>query len=421
MPERLRLTVLSGEARGRTVELAWGTYMCGKDPECDLVLGDGSVSRRHLRISVGPDGVDLLDQGSTNGSHYGGARFRALRVGPGAELLLGGVRVRLDASEASASPLLLGDSPAIRDLVATLDRVAPRDMSVLVHGETGTGKELVVQHLHQRSPRAGHPLVVCDLGALPPGLVEAELFGHVRGAFTGADHDRPGAFLSAHGGTLCLDEVGEIPLDAQPRLLRALEAREVRPVGSERTRTFDVRIVAATHRDLAEGVHAGHFREDLYYRLAVVVVRVPPLRERAEDIPVLVRAFLSRAARGAQAVPTVDEATMQALRRYEWPGNVRQLRNVIERAVVLADDGRIDHTHLGLEVATASVAAATDARAREPPFHDAKEDLVRTWERDYLRRLVDQASGNLALAARRAGLDRAHLYRLLRKHGLARG
>ena len=419
MPERVRLVVLSGETRGATLDLAAGTYLVGKDPACDLVLDAASVSRRHLEVSFGPDGIDLLDQGSTNGTQFGGATFRSLRVGPGAELLLGNVRLRVEACESEGSPLLLGESPRMRELVALLDRLAASDASVLIGGETGTGKELAVQHLHRRSARAGKPLVVCDVGSLPASLVEAELFGHVRGAFTGADQDREGAFVAAHGGTLCLDEIGEVPREVQPRLLRALETREVRPVGADRCRTVDIRIVAATHRDLLAEVRAGNFREDLYHRLAVVEVHVPSLRDRPEDIPILVRAFLARAAAGPGSPPQVDDATMQALAAYEWPGNVRQLRNVIERAVVLAEDGSIDPKHLGLEHAS-TPADDEAASARLPVFHDAKEDLVRTWERDYLTRLLAQARGNLALAARRAGLDRAHLYRLLKKHGLGR-
>ena len=414
VPEHVRVTVLSGMASGLTREIGEVPVVCGKDPACQLVLPDGSVSRQHLEIARGRDGIELRDLGSTNGSHYGGASFRALRVGPGAEVVVGDVRLRLEAAD-DGSPLLLGESPALRAVLETLDRAARSDVGVLVLGETGTGKELAVQHLHRRSVRAGRPLVVCDVGALPAGVVESELFGHQRGAFTGADQERIGAFRSAQGGTLCLDEIGELPLGGQPKLLRALEAREVHPVGADRSIPIDARIVAATHRDLAAEVAAGRFREDLYHRVAVVTVRLPALRERPGDIPLLVRAFVARTAARTGASPELDEATLAALGAYEWPGNVRQLRNVIERACVLAGSGRIDPRHLGLE---AAAVAAPSTPVRELPFHDAKEDLVRTWERDYLEGVVARAGRNLSLAARRAGLDRAHLYRLLRKHGL---
>jgi len=316
----------------------------------------------------------------------------------------------------------------MREVYAVLERVATSDATVLIIGETGTGKELVAEALHNHSMRKKQPLVVCDLGSLPRSLIESELFGHVRGAFTGADRDREGAFVQAHGGTIFLDEIGEMDLEIQPRLLRALERGQVKPVGMTQYRTVDTRVVAATNRDLPEEVRAGRFREDLYHRLAVVTVHLPPLRERKDDIPLLVHHFLAAAAVAADRKPlTVRPEAMAALCDHEWPGNVRELKNVIERVIAIAPRAEeVDLALLGLEGATRSPAGATAGAALATSgeegelvqFKEAKDQLIAAWERDYLRRLIDQSGGNVSLAARRAGIDRVYLHRLMKKHGL---
>jgi two-component system nitrogen regulation response regulator GlnG len=279
---------------------------------------------------------------------------------------------------------------------------------VLIEGETGTGKELCAEAIHRASPRARGPLVVCDLAGVPRTLIESELFGHVKGAFTGATADRIGAFESAHRGTVFLDEVGELEADFQPRLLRALENHTVRRVGSAVYRDVDVRIIAATNRDLVQEVESGSFRSDVFHRLSVVRVRLPALRERKEDIPLLVDKFL------AGSGVRVASATLALLQEYDWPGNVRELKNVLRRGVALnGEGGTLEPEHLGL-----AGAAASPERATVDTYHEAKAQLIETWEKSYVRRVLDETSGNVSQAARKCGLGRAYLHRLIRKYQL---
>ena len=307
---------------------------------------------------------------------------------------------------------LVGTSLVMRQTFALLERAAAGDVDVLLLGETGTGKELAAEALHELGPRAGRPFVVCDLTATPPSLVESELFGHVRGAYTGAVSDRPGAFERADGGTLFLDEIGDVGLEIQPRLLRALERRQVKRVGGNSYASVDVRVVAATHRNLEEEVAAGRFRQDLFHRLAVVTAVLPPLRERLEDLPLLVSTLLARSGRTAAAGSILSPQTQILLRTHNWPGNVRELRNVIERAVRLGVEPEIPAIQQ-----RATPAPGADART---PFKEAKENLVSAFERDYLADLLRRFHDNVSVAARESGIGRAYLHRLLKKHGLAR-
>ena len=416
-----RLVISAGPDRGRSLLLRRGRYSVGKAPDCDLVITDPSVSRRHLVLKVLPDGVAALDVGSKNGSYFQGARFRELILGAGAVLTIGASQVVLvDAGRRTTEPpasehhrfgALLGGSLAMRRLFALLERVAASEGPVLIEGETGTGKEVCAESLHAAGRRARGPLVVCDLSALPPPLLESELFGHLRGAFTGADRDHQGAFLAASGGTLFIDEIGELSLEAQPRLLRALERREVKPLGATRYLPFDARVIAATNRDLWEECKAHRFRADLYHRLAVLRVRIPPLRERSEDIPLLARHFL-----GLAAASLTAEAHA-ALAAHGWPGNVRELRNVLIQATSLLPAGRmIGAAELGL--ARRPEAAAGLDWAEGSDFHGSKRQVISSWEKSFLVDLMQRAGGNVARAARQAGIDRPYLYRLLRKHGL---
>jgi DNA-binding NtrC family response regulator len=273
--------------------------------------------------------------------------------------------------------------------------------------------------VHDMSPRAGGPFVVFDCGASTDTLIESDLFGHVRGAYTGAAGDRVGAFAAAHGGTLFLDEIGDLPVALQPKLLRMLEAGEVTPLGGRKSEHFDVRIVAATHRDVFAEVARGGFRGDLYYRLAVVEVHVPPLRQRPGDLPELVKMFLERSGspRAVELARDVGGAALERLQRYHWPGNVRELRNVITRAVALAGP---DDDFQSLPFVLRPTAAAPDAPTAKAdrPFHDAKDDVIARFEREYLADLVQRAGGNLSQAARAAGLERKFLYKLLERTGL---
>jgi DNA-binding NtrC family response regulator len=320
---------------------------------------------------------------------------------------------RLEQSERFQG--IVGDSAPIRRLLSLVDAVAPSDSTVLVLGESGTGKELVARAIHERSQRVGKPFVAINCGAIGEAILESELFGHVRGAFTGAMSSRRGLIEEASGGTLFLDEVGEMPLPLQVRFLRVLEEREVRPVGSNETRKVDVRVVAATNRDLAIATRTGAFREDLFYRLNVVSVEAPALRERQTDIPLLVHHFARLfAERHRKPVRQVDEDAMRALVAHAWPGNVRELRNAIERSVILARNETISADVLPPDLARP---APGDGALRRPyalPFADA----VEAFERSYIESALRQAKGNIAEAARTAGLDRSNFRRLLKRHGI---
>jgi DNA-binding NtrC family response regulator len=429
LPSPLRLLVISGPDAGRELCLERGTYLVGKEPGCALVLTDPAVSRHHLEVAVLEGGLRVRDLDSKNGSLYQGARFSEITVGAGAVIRCGrselrvvpeGFRDALPPSTRDHFGQLLGPSLTMRELFGVLERVADSDVGVLIEGETGTGKELCAEAIHAASRRAQGPFAVCDLASISRTLIEAELFGHVRGAFTGADRDRDGAFVTAAGGTIFIDEVGELDLEMQPRLLRALERRQIKPVGASGYRSVDVRVVAATNRDLAAEVRAGRFRDDLYHRIAVVRVRLPSLRERKEDIPHLVSHFLASA--GGAPPAMVPPETMALLVSHDWPGNVRELKNVLDRGLSLLPrpEGAAPEPPVLTPELLGLATAATGAIAPPVPtrFHEAKENLVHAWERDYLTTLLTRASGNISRAAREAGMDRVYLHRLLKKHGI---
>jgi DNA-binding NtrC family response regulator len=297
---------------------------------------------------------------------------------------------------------LIGDSAAMRVVFSRLARIAGRDATLLLEGESGTGKELVAEAVHEASSRSSGPFVVVDCGSIPRALLEAELFGHERGAYTGANRARLGAFVHADGGTIFLDEVGELDIELQPRLLGVLERREVKPIGGSQPIPVNVRIIAATNRDLRREVNRGAFREDLYYRLAVACVRLPALRERTDDIPALVRHFLEQ--QGVAAPP--EEGMLQRLMRRSWPGNVRELRNAVEQIVAF-----------GIEEVSLDE-APEQPTAIDVPFKIAKARLVEGFERDYLVSVLAQHKGNITAAANAAELDRVHFLRLLDRYGL---
>jgi DNA-binding NtrC family response regulator len=420
LPPRLSLVAVSGPDRGRKLELTVGTHVVGKSAGCALVLTDGAVSRRHLEIVVTSDAAVARDLGSRNGSFFHGARFSELAIGAGALIAIGDTELKvvsvaehapLGASQADQFGGLIGSSLRMREVYAVLERIAPSDIAVLIEGETGTGKELVAEAIHQASPRANKPFVVCDLAAAATSLLESELFGHVRGAFTGADGDRAGAFTQADGGTIFIDEVGEVELAAQPRLLRALEQRKVKPVGAQAYRPVNVRVIAATHRDLRAEVAAGRFRADLYHRLAIVRVTLPALRDRKEDLPRLVSHFLS------ERSIDVPQETLRLLAEYDWPGNVRELRNVIDRACSLLGDSRtLSAALLGLSESIPLAAATADGAG--DGYREAKDRLLAVWERQFVLEILRRAGGNVSLAAREGKIDRGYLHRLMKKHGI---
>ncbi len=416
IPPALKLVVLSGPDAGRQLKLEEGKKdLLGSAPDRALALRDPKVSRRHLELEVLGDGVRVTDLSSKNGSFHEGARFREIFVGTGAVVRVGDSELQLLSGERGA-PMpaadsdrfggLVGRSLMMRQMFTLLARAAVADTAILVNGETGTGKEVCAEAIHARSRRAKGPFVVFDCAAVPPSLIESELFGHARGAFTGAVTARDGAFVQAHGGTLFIDEVGELPLELQPRLLRAIDRQQVKPLGASGYREVDVRVVAATHRDLRAEVAHKRFREDLFHRLSVVQVTLPALRKRKEDIPSLVKELLGPTG------PAVSPAALALLTEHEWPGNVRELRNVLERARSLTHkDGALTPTELGFD------GAAVD-ETREG-FHAAKERLIATWERGWVAELLKRAQGNVSHAARLGQLDRVSLHRLMKKHGIA--
>jgi two-component system nitrogen regulation response regulator GlnG len=411
----LKLVVIAGADFGRELKLDRGTYRIGKDPASDLPLSDTSVSHLHLLAEVLGQGVRLIDQGSTNGSFCEGMRFTSVDAKPGATVRIGRTvlkvapaaepRPGLPPSPRTRFGDLVGETLRMREVFAVLERLAQSDSDVLLSGETGTGKELCARALHHAGARASRPFVVCDLATAAASLVESELFGHVKGSFTGASADRPGPFETAQGGVVFLDEIGDLPLELQPRLLRVLENRAVKRVGGGDYVKVDVRVIAATQRDLEALVSEGRFRQDLYFRLAVSTVRLPPLRERIADLPVLVDDILQHAKRG---MGKMRPETVALLSDYAWPGNVRELRNVIEVAASLDLEPQLPpHARRsGLESSS------------ERGFHQAKGRLVDAFEADYVRSLLAECKGNVAAAARQAGLDRAYLHRLIKKHKL---
>jgi two-component system response regulator GlrR len=378
-----------------------------------LVIPDATVSRFHARIELERDGFLLTDLDSTNGTWVGGLRVGSAWLPPKAKLQLGDVEVAFEVqreeqplalAEADRFGALVGGSAAMRRLFDALERVAQSDATVLLTGETGTGKDLAAAEVHRHSRRRDRPFVVVDCGGLPETLIDAELFGHERGAFTGAATARAGAFEEAHGGTLFLDEVAELSPAMQTKLLRALEARTVKRLGSNEWRKVDARVVAATHQDLARLCNQRLFREDLYFRLAVVTLRLPALRERFDDLPLLVDAALDEW--GERGRLAVDERLLAALRARRWAGNVRELRNVVQRVLVLGP------------AALADEPAGDAGGGGEEPYKVAKARAIEDFERRYLVALLERADGVVAKAARAADVDPAWLFRLIKRYAI---
>jgi transcriptional regulator with GAF, ATPase, and Fis domain len=411
---RLSIAVARGPDAGKLVEPpTGGGASIGTAPDNDLVLGDRTVSRYHLEVEPGPEGIAVRDLGSTNGTFAGAIRLREAIVPRGAQLRVGDTVIVLDAasSQADASstelelPGMVFASAAMHEVARRVHALADQKSSVLVHGETGTGKELVARALHDLGARRAGAFVVVDCASLPASLLEAELFGHERGAFTGADRARAGAFERADAGTIFLDEVGELPLAAQGSLLGVLERRRFRRVGGDREIAVDVRVVSATNRDLRQEVNRGTFREDLYFRLAGARIVVPPLRDRPEDIPPLVRHFvLDLTGDDSLAFP------LDALAAQRWPGNARELRSAVERALAFGADQMLEDT--------AAPAAAPPTDDPVVRYRDAKATAVAAFERTYLTNLIARAAGNASEAARLAKMDRPYLLALLRRYDL---
>jgi DNA-binding NtrC family response regulator len=413
--------VLGAKAAPARFRLPSRKCVLGAGAGADVVIQDATVSRAHVELEIVPEGVVVTDLGSRNGTFYLGQRFLRMVLALGSHIRLGTVDVALDAdteslvgqdddARATGYRGLFGVSPAMRRLFAVLSRLEGSLVSVLVEGESGSGKELVAHAIHEGSSVAGGPLVVLNCGAIARELVLSELFGHKRGAFTGAVSDRTGAFEAADGGTLFLDEIGELPLDVQPALLRALESGEIRAVGDTESKKVKVRVVAATNRDLEEEVKGGRFREDLYYRLAVVKLAVAPLRERPEDIALLANHFAA-----AGGLPALPDEVQAALAAHSWPGNVRELRNAVQAYLAI---GTLPHQRRGesseLEAAMKKIIDVAK------PYADLKEEIVHRFTKTYLEMLLKETNGNQSEAARIAGLDRSYLGRMLVRYGVVK-
>jgi len=429
-----RLRVVSGPDQGKEHTLDEGTTMVGTHTDNDLVLTDATVSRYHLEIRVRRDGIEVRDLETTNGTKHGGARVGQVVLSGAARLRLGkhtemdvepiDTNIELDTWVADRFGDVLGTTPPMQRLFSLLAKAAPTEATILLQGETGTGKEAIAEAVHRASRRNRGAFVVVDCGSIPHELIASELFGHAKGSFTGAATDKQGLIEAANGGTLFLDEIGELAIDLQPQLLRVLDRRQVRRVGETHAVDVDIRVVAATHRDLRAMVRAGTFREDLYYRLAVVATHVPPLRERKADIPALAAWFADRMGRGGFAQ---SPALLEQLERHDWPGNVRELRNVVERALSLGHAALVDLADSGGRPAvTAEVDDLAQAAAKRPsnpdvldlPFKEAKAALVEGFERDYLSALLARHRGNISRAAAEAGIDRNYIHRLVKKYNL---
>jgi DNA-binding NtrC family response regulator len=424
--DALGVRVVTGAEAGQVQPLREDRPLTiGSSPDNALRLADPTVSRYHLEVRVAPGGAHVHDLGSLNGSWLGEARIEAAVLPVGAELRVGQTLLCVETAAAArpgrddpqpvALPGLVAVSPPMRRVAETVTKLAPAMVSVLIEGETGTGKEVVAAAMHALGSRAAGPFVVVDCGALPSTLIASELFGHERGAFTGASRRHVGAFERARGGTLFLDEIGELPLDLQPALLGVLERRRFRRLGGEQDIPTDVRVLSATHRDLRAAANHGRFRSDLYFRLAVSRVLLPPLRDRPEDIPALVSHFVE-VLTGSATTPGLDAAAVADLANHAWRGNVRELKNFVENAVALGSLGA------DIEAPADGASEATFADAPAPAttlsYRAARAQALTAFERGYVAGLIGQSGGNASEAARRAQMDRAYLLTLLKRHGL---
>ncbi len=482
---RCRLVVLSGPETGKVVDVTKSPFLVGKGEECDLVLTEPTVSRNHFQIESDSGAFVIRDLGSTNGSWIDQFRIKEAWLRPGTVLKAGQAQLRfepvfkpLDIEPASTERFatLVGRSVRMRQIFTLLERVAKTEATVVIFGETGTGKSAVAQAIHEGSTRKGGPFITVDCGAIAENLIESELFGHEKGAFTGADRLRQGALERAQGGTLFIDELVDLRIDLQPRLLRVLEEREVRRVGGNTPIKLDVRIIAASRFDLWREVQEKRFREDLYFRLAVFTLPLPSLRERKEDIPLLATAFARQhklvPGGGERLLARFSPSVVEKLMNHPFPGNVRELRNVIERAITLDSDptemltsslfgGPVLSSTLPTALGPPIAPPASEQTARMPlpprtptaplpvslpnsgplgasvtsspsspddrvtlaadcslPFKEAKEQLLEQFEAEYFRRLLRTNNGNASAIARTAGIDRKHLYTLFKKHNL---
>jgi DNA-binding NtrC family response regulator len=425
---KCRLTVSSGPDEGRTVVSDKERLRVGSHPQNELVLvEDRTASRHHFEIQYTERGHLLIDLNSTNGTFLDGRRIERAYLSSGSQIRAGSSvitfapideEVTIEPDREGELCGMVGGSVKMRQIFGLIRKIAPMDVSVIIQGETGTGKELVARAIHELSMRSRGPLVVLDCGAIPPNLIESELFGHEKGAFTGAVSSRPGAFERANGGTIFLDELGELRMDLQPKLLRVLENREVRRVGGNDVIEVDCRVIAATNRDLVKEIAAGNFREDLYFRLSVIQIQLPALRQRRDDIPnILKRALAEPSIVERHGRKRFSPEALSLLMAYAWPGNVRELMNVLSHVLTFSE---------GEEILPAHLPPRLRGQDRQGPlpfnehlsFKDAKEQLLENFEREYITSVLARCEGNLSRAARESGLHRKSIERLVKKYQL---
>jgi DNA-binding NtrC family response regulator len=420
--------VRGGVARtpdGKEIAIDVDPLVIGRDDGAQIRLSDPEVSALHCELRAVNEGVLVKDLGSTNGTFVGSVRIREGVVTTAAELLVGSTRItiepttgkqRVDVGYSDRFGDLVGSSPKMRRVFGVLEKVANTALSILILGETGTGKEVVAKSVHDASDRKGGPFVVLDCGSIPASLAESILFGHEKGVFTGATERKKGALAEAHGGTLFLDELGELPLELQPKLLRVLAERQVKRVGGNTLEPIDVRVLAATRRDLGVEMNAGRFRSDLFFRIAQVRVELPALRERVDDLPLLVAEICKRAGK-PEAASIVEDWIERRLGSYDWPGNVRELVNVAQVAATLADTPEaIDDV---LTLARDSV--ADEPQRPQTAFAEAKRGSIASFEREYFTQLSRASKGNVSEMARQSGMERHHVRAYLRKYGIEKG
>ncbi|MFO0724133.1 MAG: sigma 54-interacting transcriptional regulator [Myxococcota bacterium] len=417
----LRAEVIEGPDAGRRLVATGDAITIGTAPGNALTLTDNTVSRYHAEIRSHEGRIEVEDHRSTNGTHLGGVGIYRATIPTGSVLTIGKSKVRVDDGETIEIELhgedrigeVLGRTPEMRRIMATIQRTAESDAAVLLHGEVGTGKSIIARAIHDSGPRAEKPFEVVDCSSLMPTLVASELFGHEKGAFPGAEDAHTGALERASGGTVLLQEIGELPPPLQASLHSALERKTFRRVGGTKTMPLDVRVLGTSKRDLREEVNQGKFRAELYFRLAVLTIRVPALRERASDIPLLIEAFLKEAGR-SDVDKIVPPEVMESLKSYRWPGNVQELKNFVEAAIAMGAPPPLDADGRGIGQGL-TVELTLHNLTRET-YHDTRDKVLFEFEKIYFPRLLDRTRGNVAQAAREANMDRSYLIQLLKKH-----
>jgi DNA-binding NtrC family response regulator len=415
--KKARFTVMNGREVGKELVIQKPLVTIGTLTGSDLMLTDPTVSRRHAEVEERSDGYVLRDRDSTNGTFLDGVRVREAYLSPGSVIRLGQTemtfspleeRIEVPQSRAGSFGELIGSAAPMQEVYGILERIAPTDVTVLLEGETGTGKELAARAVHSHSRRAGGPFVVIDCGAVAPNLIESELFGHEKGAFTDAVKARQGAFELADGGTIFLDEIGELSLDLQPKLLRALDRRETKRVGADKPVTINVRVISATNKELDKEVKAGRFREDLFYRLSVVRVSMPPLRKRTEDIETVAGHLLDGISPDiGKKITGLSPEALAALTAYSWPGNVRELKNVLGRAAALCDGKRIEAKDLFLSPGK-----------KTATFEGLSGKTLEEIEKAAIHATLKSVDGNKTEAAKVLGIAYSTLYEKMKKYGM---